>query len=272
MWGERVLLVLFKKWMGSSGAATRVPDDAEHPERWVELIQNGNEELRNELIRRYHPYILKTTSRFFRRAIDPRQDDVYSVALAAFDEAITRFSPEKGRLFLGFAETVIRHRLVDYVRQESRHAAAVPYSAFDAEPEDGAGSINRVEIAQAMEAYERVKTADERKLEIAGLAEELAAFGIAFGDLAKLSPKHRDSRMLLLRLGKRLAEEERLFRGLRESRQLPIKELCEMESVSRKTVEKHRKYLIAISLIAGGSYPYLQDYIGMGRRGKEEDA
>jgi len=235
------------------------------PERSVEQIQNGDEELRNEFIRRYNPYIMKITSRFFRRSIDPTRDDAHSVALAAFDEAINRFSPEKGRLFLGFAETVIHRRLVDYVRQESKHAAAVPYSAFEIDSDEGGGTVNRIEVVQAMEAYEREVTADERKLEIASLTEELALYGITFEDLAKLSPKHQDSRAQLLRIGRKLAREERLFRSLRETRQLPIKEICEAGTASRKTVERHRKYIIAVSMIAGGSYPFLKEYIGLER-------
>ncbi len=268
MWGERVLLVLWKKWRNSSIKTARSPDEGETPEQLVEQIKNGDHELRNELIRRYHPYILKTTSRFFRRYIDPRQDDAYSVALAAFDEAITGYSREGGRLFLSFAKTVINRRLIDYVRQESRHAAVVPYSAFDSEAEDGESRVNQIEVAQALEAYSRERTVDERKMEIAALTEEMALYGITFNDLIEHSPRHQDSRNTLLRMGRRLANEEKMFIFLREKRQLPIKELCEAEFVSRKTAERHRKYLIAVSLIAYGTYPFLQEYIGLDRYGK----
>ncbi len=265
-----MLLVLWKKWLNSSIKSAKSPDEATVPEQWVDRIQNGEQELRNELIRQYHPYILRTASRFFRRYIDPRQDDAYSVALAAFDEAITGYSPQGGRLFLGFAETVINRRLIDYTRQESRHASNIPYSAFESEGEDGESTVNRVEVIQAMEAYTKERTADERKMEIAALTEELAIFGITFGDLVQHSPRHKDSREMLLRMGRRLAIEENMFQFLREKRQLPIKELCEAESVSRKTAERHRKYLIAVALIAFGTYPFLQEYIGLDRYGKGE--
>lgn len=235
----------------------------------MENIQNGDSELRNQLIQRYHPYILKTTSRFFRRYIDPQRDDEFSIALSAFDEAISRYSPEGGRLFLGFAETVIRRRLIDYLRQEKKHAAAVPYSAFDTESDDGA-PMNRIEVTQALEVYNQELSADERRMEIMSLTEELAVFGITFADLADHSPRHQDSRRTLLSMGKRLALNDKLFHMLRDKRQLPIKDLCENESVSRKTIERHRKYLIAISLIAHGTYPYLREYIGLDRLGGEE--
>ncbi|WP_115991931.1 RNA polymerase sigma-I factor [Cohnella lupini] len=265
-----MLLVLFKKWLNPSGKATRVPTEETLPERQVERIQNGDQELRNELIRQYHPYILKTTSRFFRRYVDPKLDDAYSIALAAFDEAITRFSPDGGRLFLGFAETVITRRLIDFVRQESRHASVVPYSAFDSSSDDEEGTTNRVEVVQAMQAFDQERSAEERKLEITALSEEMTLYGISFDDLVDHSPRHQDSRKTLLRMGRRLASEETMFRFLTEKRQLPIKELCEAEQVSRKTAERHRKYLIAVSLIAYGTYPFLQEYIGLDQDGKEE--
>jgi RNA polymerase sigma factor len=263
-----VLLVLWKKWVNSS----RSPDNGATltPEQMVEQIQNGDDELRNELIRQYHPYILKTTSRFYRRYIDPQQDDAFSVALAAFNDAITGYSPEGGRLFLGFSETVIKRRLIDYVRQESRHAAVVPYSAFDMEAEDDQSQMNHIEVSTALEAYNQERSSDDRKMEIAALTEEMALFGITFNDLVQHSPRHQDSREALMSMGRRLAKEENMFRILREKRQLPIKELCEAESVSRKTVERNRKYLIAVSLIAYGTYPFLQEYIGLDRYGEGE--
>jgi RNA polymerase sigma factor len=268
MWGERVLLVLLKKWLNSSSKTARSPDEVVKPELVVDQIQNGEHELRNELIRQYHPYILKTTSRFYRRYIDPQQDDAYSVALAAFNEAITGYSPEGGRMFLGFAETVINRRLIDHVRQESKHASSIPYSAFDSEVEDGENAMNRIEVSQAMDAYDQERSAEERKLEIAAFTDEIGAYGISFGDLVNHSPRHQDSRETLLRIGRRLAIEENMIHLLREKHQLPIKEICEAESVSRKTVERHRKYLIAVALIAYGTYPFLQEYIGMDRYGK----
>lgn len=238
------------------------------PEELVARIQGGDEALRNELIVRYHPYIMKITSRFYRRYIDPQRDDAFSIALSAFDEAITRFDSRNGRFFLGFAETVIRRRLIDYSRQESRHNGVLPYSAFEGEA--GETPAERIEVSEAMEAYERTRTADERKLEIEALTEELSAYGITFADLVRLSPSHQDSREALLGLGAALSQDEKLVRFLKEKRQLPIKELCLAEAVSRKTLERHRKYVIAVSLIAIGSYPYLQHYIGLDRRGKEE--
>ena len=46
----------------------------------------------------------------------------------------------------------------------------------------------------------------------------------------------------------------------REKR-LPIKELEKQVNVSRKTIERNRKYIIAISIILFGEFDYLRDYL-----------
>lgn len=262
--------MLWKRWFPVSGAAAQRQETDEPPERWVKQIREGDHELRNELIRRYRPYILKATSRFYRKYIDPERDDGFSVAMAAFDEAITHFSPDGGKMFLSFADTVIQRRLIDYTRKESRHASVVAFSAFETETEEGGEPFNPIEVRQAMEAYEETCAADERKLEIAELSDQLAHFGITFGDLVQCSPSHRDSREMLLEMGRKVAGSESMMAFIMEKRQLPVKELCLTEGVSRKTVDRHRKYLLAVCLIAYGSYPMLQEYIGLGPVGRRE--
>jgi RNA polymerase sigma factor len=51
------------------------------------------------------------------------------------------------------------------------------------------------------------------------------------------------------------------MRILITKRMLPIKELLDMVDVSRKTLERNRKFLIAMALILNGPYPYLRDYL-----------
>jgi RNA polymerase sigma factor len=265
-----VLLVLWKKWFSPvpDPVSPEVPGDT--PEKHVEAIQAGDEGRRETFIVQYRPFIAKTAGRFARRYIDPERDDEFSVALAAFDEAINRYSPDAKTSFLGFADTVITRRLIDYARQERRHTASVPYSSLKEHEEDGEGLLHRIESAAAFELYEQQRVAEDRRAEIAALTEQLAVFGIPFEDLAQNSPRHRDSRLVLMKIGNRLAQRAELFQSLLEKRQLPVKELCAVEAVSRKTVERHRKYLIAVSLIAAGPYPCLRQYISLESTGEEE--
>lgn len=236
----------------------------------MEAIQAGDEMQREAFIVQYRPFIAKTASRLCRRYIDPERDDEFSVALAAFNEAINRFTPDTGSSFIGFADTVISRRLIDYIRQERRHSLSIPYSSLTDDGDDVQGFLNRMESAAAVQVFEQNRVEEDRRAEIAALTEQLAVFGIRFSDLADHSPRHRDSRLFLLRIGRRLGQSPELFRMLQDKMQLPVKELCTIEGVSRKTVERHRKYLITVSLIAAGPYPCLRQYISLESDDREE--
>lgn len=253
-----MILVLLKKFLGKSHSHR--PDLTQTPEDTVMLIQKGDLRLRNQFITDYQPYIAKVTSRFCKRYIDPSRDDEYSIALSAFNEAINQFSFSAGRSFLGFAETVIRRRLIDHIRKEQRFSQQIPYSSFDVEDEDD-NVINPVEIHQAVEQYEIQKDMEERRGEISDLNRVLKEFDISFADLAEASPKHADSRETLVAIGKRLAGDHQMMRMMLGKRMLPIKELLGCVSVSRKTLERNRKYIIAIAIIHNGPYPYLREFL-----------
>jgi RNA polymerase sigma factor len=46
-----------------------------------------------------------------------------------------------------------------------------------------------------------------------------------------------------------------------KNRQLPLLDILDKTSLSRKTLERHRKYIIAIVLVLSGDYHYLREYI-----------
>jgi RNA polymerase sigma factor len=255
-----VLLVLFKKFLGKRSSRELKMEASSSPEEVVLHIQNGDLRLRNQFIADYQPYVAKVTSRFCKRYIDPSKDDEFSIALAAFNEAINQFSAPMGRSFLGFAETVIRRRLIDYLRKEQRFRGQIPYSSFEQEDEEN-NVINPIEIHQAIEHYEKQKGLEERQSEIIDFSKYLSQFDIAFSELADHSPKHDDSRQMLFHIGKRLSQDEDLLRTLLIKKQLPIKELLDRVEVSRKTLERNRKFIIAVALIYQGPYPYLRDYL-----------
>ncbi|REE85183.1 RNA polymerase sigma factor [Paenibacillus taihuensis] len=255
-----MLLVLFKRIFGGKHEKSAVTEDHHiAPEEVVEQIRRG-EASRSDFIAAYKPYIAKVTSRFCKRYIDPEQADEFSIALVAFDEAIEQFKGQAGKSFLGFAETVIRRRLIDYVRKEQRHQGTVPYSAFDQDDEEEM-TVNPIETKEALYRYSISQEAEARRMEIAEYDARLKEFGISFMELSDLSPKHTDSRLLLISISRLLANEPELYEVLEQKQKLPIKELCEMASVSRKTIERNRKYIIALALLHNGDFPHLQQYI-----------
>ncbi|WP_310732518.1 RNA polymerase sigma factor SigI [Paenibacillus sp. 1011MAR3C5] len=258
---ERLLLILFKRFLRKSVPSQAVTSELKlGPEQYVEKIRQGNEGLRDQFIAEYYPYIAKLTSRFCKRYVDPNRDDEFSVALLAFNEAINQYDAEAGASFLGFAKTVIQRRLIDHARKEQRHLRAIPYSTYDSEGDDGA-VYNVLDTKQALDEHENNRDIKERREEIEELNQELELFGITFPELVEISPKHADSRQMLIGIAAMLAQNGPLMATLRLTQRMPIKELMEQSGVSRKTLERNRKYIIAIAIIMSGSYPYMNDYL-----------
>lgn len=253
-----MLLVVIKKLLEKK--ANDLSDTEETLESKVIRIQQGDPLLRNRVIADYKPFIARATSRFCKRYINPDSDDEFSIALHAFNEAINQFSITAGGSFLGFAQTVIRRRLIDHVRKEQRHLNNIPFSAFDVVDEDN-HIINPVETSQAIARYEDELESEDRQGEIMDLNEELLKYGVSFQELVKISPKHADSRELLFSIGQTLASNEKLMSMLRKNKKLPIKQLEPLVTVSRKTLERNRKYIITLALIHQGNYPHLQQYL-----------
>ncbi|WP_244865264.1 RNA polymerase sigma factor SigI [Xylanibacillus composti] len=250
--------MLFKKFLGLRSPQTDVEDTS--IEDTIARIQEGDVRLLNQVITDYQPYIAKAASRFCKRFVEPSRDEEFAVAMHAFHEAIQQFSPKEGRSFLGFAETVIRRRLIDHIRRERRHNGHASYSSFELEDEDGL-PVNTADVHHAIDAYEKEKIAEERRTEIAEFSRELAAFDISFEELVRVSPKHADSREMMFRIARKIAGDPNMLGTIFSKKTMPIKELLEQVDVSRKTIERNRKYLIALTLVYSGHYPYLSDYL-----------
>ncbi len=227
-------------------------------EESVMLIQQGDQFLLNELIASYKPFIAKTVSSVCKRYIH-ETDDEFSIGLIAFNEAIEKYLPERGKSLLSFAEVLIRRRVIDYIRKQTKHQH-ISYD-FDntAHDDDSPGTIIVNELS--FEEYKKKTEEEVRKEEIVHFQALLRSFDLSFTDLVDHSPKHADARKNAIMVAKILAENEELRKLLLEKKRLPIKQLEEMVDVSRKTIERNRKYIIAIALILLNDYLYLKDYI-----------
>lgn len=258
--------MVFKTFLGRRQvSATQQVGEDQPIEELVKKIQQGDLKLRNQFIADYQPFIVKITSQFSKRYIDPAKDDEFSIALTAFNEAINQYSEASGNSFLGFSKTVMIRRLIDYVRKEEKHKNLIPYSSFDMEDEEEY-LMNPIEIIQSVKKYKASQENESRKAEICELNAELMTYDITFQDLVNVSPKHRDSREELKQIAVELAKRDDVMKKMKEKKLLPIKDVLEWAKVSRKTLERNRKYIIAVSLIYAGNYPYLKEYLYKDRK------
>ena len=230
----------------------------------VRRAQQGDREARERLIAAYRPFIMRAAASVSGRFIRAGHDDEASVAMMAFNEAISSYRQQGGRSFFSFAEMVIRRRLIDHFRREASRRQEVPLSSLVPEGEDGDAADNPLMQVEAREAHRQFEEAlldQERREEIERLSQQLRALGIRFEDLVERTPRHRDARERALEVAKLLVSHPELCEQVLRRGSLPLKELEVLAGVSRKTLERQRKYIIALALILSGNYPHLREYL-----------
>lgn len=246
--------------MGVFSFGRQKSEDAEKLHSLLQLAQDGDEDARRRFIQAYVPYVLRIASQASRRYIDRHQDDEYSIALMAFNEAIDRFDASRKAGFLGFAETIIRRRLIDYFRSQKSQSRIQPFSDFEV-TDDEDNAVNYVEIRASLEIHHESEEQNMRRMEIEEYATLLSSYGLSFQDLVELCPKHADARKNAIDVARTVAEDGQLCNYVRERQALPLKALEDKVSVSRKTMERQRKYILAVVLLLTGDFAHLQEYV-----------
>jgi RNA polymerase sigma factor len=222
-------------------------------------VQQGDESLRNSIIESYQPFIKKVVSKVCNRFIDQTMDE-FSVGLVAFNEAINQYQKGQGSKFLTFADMVIRRRIIDFIRKESRQVRHI-YLDQTKPTDENAMEESFIEQKAAIDYYEEECRINERMDQIESYQTLLLEYGITFDVLSKHCPKHADARENAKVSAKKLVEHKELVNYLKKKKQLPIKDLLQFVSCSRKTIERNRKYIIALSLIYIGGFSALKSYI-----------
>ncbi|TLS38788.1 RNA polymerase sigma-I factor [Pseudalkalibacillus caeni] len=228
-------------------------------EEKINKIQNGDTFLRNQLLEDYQPFVKKITSKVCNRYINQNMDE-FSIGLYAFNEAIDQYKEGQGSRFLTFADMVIRRRVIDYIRKEARQNKHVFLEPEELD-EEGRVEDSYAEQRASIDHYEMDRQREIRVYEIEEYRELISKYGITFKVLSKQCPKHIDARENAKSIAKMIAEDEYLSGFLLEKKQLPIKDLLTKVSCSRKTIERNRKYIIAVALIYLGGFNSLKPYI-----------
>lgn len=210
---------------------------------YLNQAKNGNIQVREELLLQAKPFVLGACNKYCSRSLEWGRDDELSIGLMAFNEAIDRFEDKRNIPFLGFARLVIKSRLADYFRREARHKhQPLEYQATNSAPV-------QLDAAQAWEIYLQEAEKQERQEEVLEFQQELIQYGISVSELVDASPKHRDSREGLIGVAHQVAETTALMEQLVRTKRLPMKELTLLSSLHRKTLEKGRRYIIAMALL-----------------------
>ena len=210
----------------------------------------------DDLICSYIPFIRSEATKFMTRLCTD-QDDEYSIAMMAFYEAIMGY--EKGRgAFLSYAAMLIRSRLIDYSRKEERHQGHISLD------ESSSGDDDRSlmdSLADQRDYYEESAHRQATRQEIEELAAVMASFGVSFGDVADNCPKQGRTLEACASAIRFAAENKYLLDELLRTKKLPMAQLVLGSGAERKTLERHRKYILAMLLIQTNGYEIIRGHL-----------
>lgn len=224
----------------------------------VKAAQAGNEESRRALLEAARPFVRRVAEAACRRRLEWENDDELSVALIAFNEAVDTYAVGRGARFETYAAAVIRHRLVDYFRQEAPHRRVL---SLDAPRAGEAGSTGTpAPLAAAAERLpsggwtpdplaNSAEAIAERADEIRRYAAHLARFGLTLADLRRAAPQHRDTRERLVAIARHLAADPELSARFLTQRRLPLADLAAATGASRKVLDSGRRYITGVALL-----------------------
>lgn len=204
-----------------------------------------NSEVADGLIQQYLPFIKSETAKFIKRSPVQGQDDELSVAMFAFYETMMAYQSDKGS-FLRLASTGIRNRLIDHYRQERRHFNLVSLEEPSPDGEDDRTLLEQLDSGRDEIAELTYRSA--AKSEILSFTKELRDYGLSLSDVAENSPKQGRTLESCQRALEYARNHPELLDKLVGSRKLPIAQLAAGSGVERKTLERHRKYMVAILL------------------------
>ncbi len=216
-------------------------------------IKKGDRDLKETFLNDYKPFIAKAVSQITGKYIYPDESEEFSIALIAFNEAIDNFNENTNGNFLSFSKQNIKWKLINYYKKHSKDKNIYPFTYFD--NEENKDFEERYLTIESNQVYESI----ERKEQIINFSKKLNDFGITFEDLLVSGPKHRDSKELLLGIANEIFSRKEIFNKLLSQKSIPVNDLLKVTSVSRRTIERNRKFIIAACLIFNEDFDFLRN-------------
>lgn len=211
----------------------------------------------NNFITEYKPFIAGIVQKQVGRFVQYGKDDELSIGMMAFEEAVRAYNSDKGP-FLSFAEQVIQRRIIDFLRKESRHNNTLPFSSFYNQEEDKQIDVTENE---AILAHNQKEESENRGYEIVEIQSELKGLGISFFELPEVSPKHQETKKLYKEIIDTIVKNHELVDFIKVKRYFPVAEVEKITGIHRKTIERSRKYVLAMVVILTGPYKYVQSFL-----------
>lgn len=209
------------------------------------------------LIAQYMPFIRNETIKFTHAPPEYGHEDELSIAMFAFYQAMLSYQRIKGP-FLAYAARIIRHRLIDEYRKQQRHSGVISLYQPQSQEEE-VPLLEQIPDHGADMASHQQRMASQE--EIAEFSAQLETFGITFSHVADNCPKQERTLRACRQVLAYARTAPQLLDQMVATKRLPLAELSQGAKVERKTLERHRKYLVAILLAFTNGYEIIRGHL-----------
>lgn len=229
----------------------------------VRQVQKAQSDSRatDQLIRQYLPFIKSETARFLKHPPDENQDEL-NIAMFAFYESILSYRTEKGAFFT-LASTAIRNRLIDYARKEQRHKSLLSLDLPSAQ--DDSRSLGE-QLPDRSDKMNEVLQITAARTEIEEFSHQLESFGLTLSDIADNCPRQERTMDACMKVLDYAKSHPQLLVQMIHSKKLPLAQLAAGSGTERKTLERHRKYLVAILLAYTNGFEIIRGHLQFMKR------
>lgn len=210
--------------------------DSSNLDLYIDQVKNQTD-LRNQFIHDYTPFVIKHVSELKHAYVCVRNDDEFSIALIAFNEAIDRYEIDKGH-FLSFARIVIESRLKNYWEKEKHHQH---------------DDISNVEVAAPSD--------EDLHLELIAYENELSYFGLSFEDLSNHMPKHTDTKEAALNIAQEIALNAFIMTQVYIKKSLPVTLVSKSLKIGLKMVKNNKVFILGTSIIFYKKFDKIENWL-----------
>lgn len=210
--------------------------DSSSLDLYIDQVKNQTD-LRNQFIHDYTPFVIKHVSELKHAYVCVRNDDEFSIALIAFNEAIDRYEIGKGH-FLSFARIVIESRLKNYWEKEKHHQH---------------DDISNVEVAAPSD--------EDLHLELIAYENELSYFGLSFEDLSNHMPKHTDTKEAALNIAQEIALNAFIMTQVYIKKSLPVTLVSKSLKIGLKMVKNNKVFILGTSIIFYKKFDKIENWL-----------
>jgi len=218
----------------------------------------------NHLIADFMPFMHACVAKYLLQNNVYHRQEMFSVAMRAFHEAIQKYNIEKGHFF-PFANRVVRERIIDYIRAIYRHEGKTVPLVENNTTMEGEQRLQTALTAEEEISIRLYDAACNQELladEIERFKLELATWGITMESLHKQSPKHKQLRATCKFVVSTIAQMPDIVQTIQLKRYFPISTISKITEVPPKKLERARTFILASLIIKFGDYELLSSYVG----------